>query len=79
MPLSSLRIARSIIAPESLISQLEKHYTLNVSAVRLLSVSDNDHYLVIADNRCYVLRIYRHNKHWLPTKAHHLFEINRKT
>jgi Ser/Thr protein kinase RdoA (MazF antagonist) len=74
---SSLRIARSIIAPESLVSQLENHYPLNISAVRLLSVGDNDHYLVIAnDDRRYVLRVYRHNKHWLPTKAHHLFEIN---
>jgi Ser/Thr protein kinase RdoA (MazF antagonist) len=73
---SDLYITRSIIAPECLINPLEEHYPLSVSEINLLSIGDNDHYLVKANNTHYVLRIYRHNKHWLPTKEYHAFEFS---
>lgn len=73
----SIKIVRSIIDPQSLYSLIEVHYpNLSLQKISLLCVGDNDNYLVQTDTKKYVLRIYRHNKHWLPSKAHHFFEID---
>lgn len=79
MPSSAnpIKIMRSIIDPQSLYSLIETYYPhLALQKITLLCLGDNDNYLVQTPKEKYVLRIYRHNKHWLPSKAHHLFEID---
>lgn len=73
----SIKIIRSIIEPDSLQTMIETCFPhLSLQKITLLSVGDNDNYLVQTLKENYVLRIYRHNKHWIPSKAHHLFEID---
>ena len=71
-----VNIMRSIISPESLIEPIRANYP-NISPlnISLLSVADNDNYLVQAQDQNYVLRIYRHNKHWLSNQESYIFEF----
>lgn len=73
---ASVSIIRSIISPESLKEQIHSNYS-NISPfnISLLSIGDNDNYLIKTSEKNYVLRIYRHNKHWLPTRERFNFEF----
>lgn len=70
------KIIKSVISPENLTEQVKANY-LNSSPfhISLLSLGDNDNYLVQTQDEKYVLRLYRHNKHWLPTKESYAFEF----
>ena len=72
-----IKIIRSVVSPESLMDLIMVNYQAVLpTKISLLSIGDNDHYLVKTKNTNYIVRIYRHNKHWLPTKSHLLFEIH---
>ena len=72
-----LTIYRSLISTDSLKKIVSESYNLNGSIkVSLLSIGDNDHYLVSTKDNKYVLRIYKHNKHWLQKESDYLFEMD---
>lgn len=67
---------QSLIDPKSLSELIASHYDFEETAkATLLSICDNDVYLVTMGNSKYVLRIYRFNKHWLESKDNYLFEM----
>lgn len=72
-----LSVIRSMISPESLKIATQKFYpSLGNCDISPLSFGDNDHYLVQTLSDKYVLRLYRHNKHWLLKDSNYLFEID---
>ncbi len=75
---TKIRIYRSILSEESLKKIIAKNFfNLNLDnfKVKILSIGDNDHYLVYNLSKRYILRVYRYNKHWLSKEADYLFEI----
>ena len=71
-----LRVARSVIISEELCNVVRDNYDFQEPVrVKLLSVGDNDHYLINSGNENYVLRIYRNNKPWLIKKSDYFLTI----
>ncbi len=72
-----IKVCRSIIAPKAIKSIVLKNYNFQkLSRIAVLSIGDNDHYLVHTDKNKFVLRVYRHAKHWLQTKSNYIFEMD---
>lgn len=69
-------VLQSLISPQSLSKLINSNYSFESDVkVKLLSICDNDIYLVTTEDSKYILRIYRHNKHWLESKDNYLFEM----
>lgn len=77
-----MRIAKSVIAAESLAELATEHYDLAPPVrCRLISVNDNDNYLIESGNvdsgdAKHVLRVYRCRKHWIDDPASYRFELD---
>jgi Ser/Thr protein kinase RdoA (MazF antagonist) len=72
-----VRVLTSLIAPGALSLLAEAAYDLGAPAhSKLVSHNDNDHYLLTAGERRHVLRVYRHQKHWLRGESDYLFELD---
>jgi len=77
-----MRILKSVIAAESLAEIAAKQYDLALPVrSRLLSVNDNDTYLIDSGNvewrgARHVLRVYRYRKHWIDNPANYRFELD---
>lgn len=75
---TKIKVYRSILSEKSLKKIITKNFVnlnLGIFKVKILSIGDNDHYLVYNLSKRYILRIYRYNKHWLTKEADYLFEI----
>jgi len=71
-----LRVDRSVIISEELCNVVRDICDFQEPVrVKLLSVGDNDHYLINSGNENYVLRIYRNNKPWLIKKSDYFLEF----
>jgi Ser/Thr protein kinase RdoA (MazF antagonist) len=74
---SSIRITRSVVAAEALLPLLSAAYELPAPLrCVLVSVGDNDNYLVQAGDFRAALRIYRYGKYWLPRESDYRFELD---
>lgn len=74
--MSSIEVVSSVISPAAIAELVEREYDFG-TPVRstLLSVNDNDSYLVQAGERQFVFRVYQLNKHWRSTESEHRFEL----
>lgn len=74
---TDVEVLRSIVSPVFLEWLIKTNYSFcRESKVSVLSIGDNDHYLVESKSNSYVLRVYRYNKHWLHNEDSYLFEID---
>lgn len=70
-------VTRSIISPRSLKELISQNYTVtDCRNISLVSVGDNDHYIVSTSNEDFVLRVYQKNKPWIQSKSNLLFEMD---
>jgi Ser/Thr protein kinase RdoA (MazF antagonist) len=73
---TSLKVLTSVVAPESVVFLAVQNYAIGKElSCTLLSVGDNDTYLVTASQKKYILRIYRYKKHWLHEEENYIFEL----
>ena len=71
-----LPVYSSILSSQGLGKILMANYNLgHLIKISVLSIGDNDHYLVESETSKYVLRVYRYNKKWLQRESDYLFEL----
>jgi Ser/Thr protein kinase RdoA (MazF antagonist) len=71
-----LPVYSSILSSQGLEKILMENYNLGHSIkITVLSIGDNDHYLVESETSKYVLRVYRYNKNWLQRESDYIFEL----
>jgi len=72
---ADIQILHSIIAPAALKTLLQENYDIEqILDLQILSIGDNDNYVVTTVDKKYVLKIYKRNKYWLKNKSDYLFE-----
>jgi Ser/Thr protein kinase RdoA (MazF antagonist) len=72
-----IRVLSSLVAPDALSALVNEFYDFGTPAQCKLACSNDNHtYLLTAGGVRYVLRVYRHHKHWLQRESDYLFELD---